>query len=320
MAGEASAGGEPAVLRLLRLEASLRAGARNDVEDGVLLGFAESPTLWPFAAALAVAHPSEFDAGIVKRACTVVESLQRFNEAVFETVRTLFDAFEERETRWAMLGTALCGTNAGAWTAAPQLTPLRLLVHPYDAPRARVIAVTRGFRRTGESRLTARFENGDAVLILETGVHPRGWPAVPLSPFLETAGLAGDTPVRCMTPAAAWSAQRLLVARELWRLSTVSPAQLVELVILGRSVDSSGREMWAASAKRWGIRTLWKRCDELEAWLAGGVRPGWLDPAFGVATSRSPVPEGWPPFTLGLALQDSAVRKISYTVRRLVGR
>lgn len=320
MAGEASAGGEPDVLRLLRLEASLLAGTRSSVGDGVLLGFAESPTLWPFAAALAVAHPSEFNAGIVERARTAVESLQRFNEAIFEAVRPLFDAFEERETRWAMVGTAFCGRNAGAWTAASRLAPLRLLVHPYDAPRARVIAVTRGFRRTGESRLTARFENGDALLILETGVHPRGWPAVPLSPFLETAELAGDTSARCMTPAAAWAAQRLLMARELWRVSTVSPAQLVELVILGRSVDANGLEMWAASAKRWGIGTLWKRCDELEAWLAGGVRPGWLDPTFGVATSRSPVPEDWPPFALGLALQDSAVRKISYTVRRLIGR
>ena len=320
MARATSADGKPAVLQLLKLEASLRAGAQGGCGDDVVAALVGDPGLWPFAAALVAAHPGGFSPGVVEKARETVEAVARFNAAIHERVRPLFGAFEERQTRWAVVGTAWEENTAGVSVAGQQLVPLHLLIHPYDAPRARVTAMARGFRRTAEGRLAVRFEHGGAVVILETGLHPRGWPAIPLSPFLEGAEMAVGASVRRMTPAAAWAAQRLLVARELWYPSSVSPAQLVELAILARSVDSDDRETWAASVGRWGAGMLWKRCGELELWLAGGARPGWLDPSFGAGTPGFPVADRRPPFALGLALQDSPVRKVTYTFARLIGR
>ncbi len=282
-------------------------------EHGVRVLRQASP-LWPLVAVEALVHPDRFDDEFVRTAQASVGEVRRYNERIVERIAPLLEAFEERGIRWAVLGAAGIPGGEGL-----RLSPLRLLVHPYDAPRARVGAVARGFRRTGEGWQTARFMLRETDLILETGLHPRGWPAVPLSPFLETASTRAGNPLRFMAPDASWAAQRLLIARELWNPAAVSLAQLVELVLLSEAVDVADRETWTGSVRRWRLRTLWQRCDELESWLKGGTRPDWLDPGFGSVRSAAII-RGRPPLMLGVTLQDTLSRKLVYALARLVRR
>lgn len=308
---------EPSGVDVLRLQTWARGEASSAIfgTSRVRELMHDERTGW-LAAGVVAAHPGRFSDDLVAEAEAVVEVARQWNQQVLERAGRLFESFEELGIRWAVAGMPPASDASGV-----RLDPLRLLVHPYDAPRVRVSAVAHGCRRAGEGRLAVRFRCGELNLVLETGLHPRGWAPLPLSPFLETAQQRDQTPGRWMTDPAAWAAQRLRVARDLWHPASVDLDELMMLIQLGAMVDDEDRDVWRRSAGRWGVGKLWRRCGELESWLGGGPRPAWLDPICGTAQAGSgAIPAGWPPFGMGLALQDGPGRKVAYLVRRLIGR
>lgn len=186
-----------------------------------------------------------------------------------------------------------------------------LLVSPYDAARARLLLATGGLESTGE--VTAHgvsFRSVGPPLVLRWGLAPPGWSSLPTSPFFDET-MAGEAPCpgEVMAPAASWAAHRLILASGLWRPGSWTPLQLAESAALGMLVAEDDRRRWTAMVRRWGAGRLWRRADELEGWLVGGRRPGWLDEAL-TAAGR------FPGFGEGLALQDTPARAGLFLLRR----
>lgn len=228
-----------------------------------------------------------------------------------ERLVSVAGALEERGLRWAALG---------ARHLAGAVDKVDLLVHPYDAPRARVTLAARGFKPAGGGGAHVRYLASPMELALHSGLAPVGWSELPISPFLDGSEVNEDDGIRRMGKAAAWAAQRLLNARDLWHPATVSAVALAWQEALARGLDDADRELWAEAAKRWGIAGIWRRCDELETWLGGGPRPDWLQAGFGEASAVAGAPPGWPPLTLTLALQDDFSRRAACLARRILRR
>lgn len=234
-------------------------------------------------------------------------------------LRALAQVLEERGLRWAAIGALHLAGGSGRGPAE-HVGRADVLVYPYDAPRIRVSAAARGFRPSGESRGEARFVFSGGTLVMHFGLAPRGWPGFPVSPFLEGSAVDPADGIRRMGPAAAWAAQRLVNARALWHPGSLSRAQLDWQAALARALDEESRGAWAEAAGRWGAGRLWRRCDELEAWLGGGERPAWLADGVGEPSATAAVPPGWPPLSLALALQDDLGRRAACLLRWLFDR
>ncbi len=185
-----------------------------------------------------------------------------------------------------------------------------LLVSPYDAARARVILAAGGLESAGE--VTAHgvtFRSEGPPLVLRWGLHPPGWSALPISPFLaETVAGAPPCPSELMGPAASWAAHRLILASGLWRPGTWRPLELAESAALGTRVAEEDRGRWTAMVRRWGAGRLWRRADEVERWLLGAARPDWLREVF-------EGPQRRPGLRECLSLQDTPARAGLFLLR-----
>lgn len=185
-----------------------------------------------------------------------------------------------------------------------------LLVSPYDAARVRLILAAGGLESAGD--VTAHglaFRSGGPPLVLRWALHPPGWGALPLSPFLaETVTGEPPCPSELMGPAASWAAHRLILASGLWRPGTWTPLELAESAALGTRVAEEDRRRWTVMVRRWGAGRLWRRADEVESWLLGAPAPHWLREVFERTRRRPGLREC-------LSLQDTPARAGLFLLR-----
>ena len=194
-----------------------------------------------------------------------------------------------------------------------------LLVSPYDLARARLLLAARGFG-PGEAPPAGavRLIRGPLTIILYGGLHTPGWRPLPLSPFLESTVPFDGVPRFRLAPDSGWAAHRLLAARNLWPAGERDGVHLAELAALADGVGEEERTRWRGLARRWGIGRLWKRADEVEAWLRGGARPSWLGERPAGGEDGPAVRE--PALKTVVTLQDSVGAALAAPFRRWAAR
>lgn len=254
--------------------------------------------------------------GIVEAGRAAAGATAKSNSVALTRWKEVGEAFEGQQLRWA----ALHGlSHLGTLYPAPEgrlVSTFHVLVHDYDAPRARVLLASRGLTCGGGERRPWRYRSDTISVSLFDGLQPAAFAPLPLSPFLEEAQLEEETMVRRMPEDAAFAAHRLLGARNLWDPALSDPLHAAEAALLSQRAGNEAAEVWAQRCGRWRIRKLWQRAAEVDCWLLGGARPGWLAADYGSFPARDvPRPQ---PLREGLALQDSVAGMAAYLVRRLV--
>ncbi len=262
------------------------------------------------------ARPTDFHGEIDEAARVVAQETAAANAESLKRWRPLGEAFEEQRLRWAGLhGLSHLGTlypTAGSRAIRTSC----VLVHPYDAPRARVLLASRGMTTVSSERGPWCFRGDDIAVTIFDGLHPACFAAVPLSPFFEQTILDEATAVRRMQVGAAAAAHRLLTAQHLWDPGLADPLLIAEAAVLcQRAADDAG-ELWAERAARWRVNTLWRRAAEVDNWLLGGLRPAWLPAGYGSPAA----PPRTPSLRQGLALQDRPSGMLGYLSRWLIRR
>lgn len=267
-------------------------------------------------AAEAARGPDPFARRLVERAREATEATATSNSGALARWKALGEAFEDQGIRWAALhGISHLGTLY-PMLGGRLVRACDVLVHGYDAARARVLLASRGLTPVDGGHGPWRYRGREIAVTIFDELCPAAFPAVPLSPFLEGARLDEATMVRRMVEDAAFAAHRLLEARNLWDPAFADPLHAAEAAVLSRRAGEEAAELWSERAARWRVGRLWRRAAEVDGWLLGGERPEWLAPSYGTFP-MAVVPRA-PSVRQGLALQDGVVAMAGYLLRRLI--
>ncbi|MCG6962385.1 MAG: nucleotidyltransferase family protein [Acidobacteria bacterium] len=266
--------------------------------------------------ATAVKQPDDLAGEVIGAAQALAEATTASNSSVLERWREVGEAFEDQRLRWA----ALHGlSHLGTLYPDPEdrlVRTLHVLVHRYDAPRARVLLATRGLAATGGARGPWLYRGAGISVCVHDRLQPPAFPEVPLSPFLEGGQLDETAMVKRMAGVATFAAHRLLATQKLWQTALADPLHIAEAAVLAQRAGAEAAEMWAERCRRWGVGKLWRRAAEVDHWLLGDARPEWLAAGYG----SFPVADVAQGVSLrqGLVLQDGPAGMVGYLFRRLV--
>jgi hypothetical protein len=284
----------------------------------VLAEGSDHPGIASVVGAAGAKRPDGLAGEVVEAARALVGTTTASNSSMLARWREVGEAFEDQRLRWA----ALHGLNhLGSLYSAPGgrlLRTLQVLVHRYDAPRARVLLATRGLAATGSGRGPWLYRDAGISVWIHDSLHPPAFPEIPLSPFFDGGQLDETAMVRRMAEDAAFAAHRLLGTRNLWQPGHSDPLHIAEAAVLARRAGAEAAEMWAERCARWRVGRLWRRAAEADQWLLGGARPGWLAAGYGSIPVANVVHGA--SLRQGLALQDGAAGMAGYLLRRLVFR